>query len=506
MKKHLVVGVAAALLACSSIAAASPLVTSNVPLDSRYYDYIDKLEGMGYIKDMPSGTKPYSRLDMAKWVASVNPVGMPDYLKIQYDELAADLAEEIAYVKGETQRFETNIKLRSASVSFSYVDSDQTTYGYSGQSINAHWQPLNKNNNGYRYGDGFNAVAKLNISGSINKDFAVSLTPRFSYDKDEHGDASLEEGYVKTHLGVWGIEVGKQPLQWGGKGHNSAFAFSNNATPHTMVKLNLLEPHTFDNGFLKFLGKANVNVFYSQMEDNRRDEAYGFSSNWRRESDSADLLGIRVDVTPSDNFTFGLERVSMIKSLNKDWFFGNNADSDDQWNDVGGVDFRFKLPGMQVYGSAYGEDQAGGWPSEWAYSGGLYFPQLSSDGSWDLRLEAAKTNNWWYSHWTFVNGWTYKDDIMGDSMGKDALEYSAVINHYMDNGDRIGFQYTNTDFYRQKDNNMQMQEFQINYAKKLKKNMYLDAMVGYAMIDNVDHHKDIDDSTTMVGVGLRWEY
>lgn len=510
MKKIFAAGAAVALLACCSVAAASPLVTSNVPLDSRYYDYIDKLEGMGYIKDMPSGTKPYSRLDMAKWLADVNPAGMPDYLKVYYDELTADLAEEIAYVKGEKQRFESNIKLRSASVAFFYVDADSTAYGYKGQQINAHWQPLNKNNNGYRYGDGFNAVGKLNISGSLNKDFALSLTPRFSYDKDEHGDASLEEGYVKTHLGVWGIEVGKQPLQWGGKGNKGAFVFSNNATPHTMVKLNLLEPHTFDNGFLKFLGKANVNVFYSQMEGNRRDQAEGFfpagSNRWQKENDGLDLLGVRVDITPSDNFTFGLERVSMAKSLNKDWLFGENAEADDQWNDIGGADFRLKFPGMQVYGAAYGEDQAGGLPCEYAYSAGLYFPQLSSDGSWDLRLEAAKTNEWWYSHWTFVNGWTYKDDIMGASLGKDALECSATINHYMDNGDRIGFQYTNTDFDRHETNNMQMQEFQINYAKKLKKNMYLDAMVGYAMVDNVSNDKDIDDSTTMVGLGLRWEY
>ena len=466
---------------------------------------------------MPSGTKPYSRLDMAKWVAAINPAGMPDYLKVQYDELAADLAEEIAYVKGEKSRFDSNVKLRSASVAFSYVDADHTTYDYRdhnlqsknplGQKINAHWQPLNKNNNGYRYGDGFNAVGKLNISGSVNKDFALSLTPRFSYDKDEHGDASLEEGYVKTHLGVWGIEVGKQPLQWGGYGHNGAFVFSNNATPHTMVKLNLLEPHTFDNGFLKFLGKANVNVFYSQMEGNRIDQARGAGfSNWHKENDGLDLLGVRVDITPSDNFTLGLERVSMAKSLNKDWLFGDNANDDDQWNDIGGADFRLKFPGMQIYGSAYGEDQAGGLPCEYAYSAGLYFPQLSSDGSWDLRLEAAKTNEWWYSHWTFVNGWTYKDDIMGASMGKDTLEWSAMINHYLDNGDRLGFQYTNTNFDRHEADNPKMQEFQINYAKKLKKNMYLDAMVGYATVDNVGYVKNADDSTTIVGLGLRWEY
>ena len=141
---------------------------------------------------------------------------------------------------------------------------------------------------------------------------AVSLTPRFSYDKDNHGDASLVEGYAKTHLGVWGIEIGKQPLQWGGHGHNSAFVFSNNATPHIMLKLNLLEPHTFDNGFLSFLGKANINAFFSKMEGNRKEQAQGYYGGAASESDSANLVGVRVDVTPSNIFTFGLERVSMI--------------------------------------------------------------------------------------------------------------------------------------------------------------------------------------------------
>lgn len=507
MKKKALVGLLSLLVsATSSVALASPLVTSNVPLDSRFYSYVEKLEGMGYIKDIPASTKPYSRLDMAKWIADVNPDGMPDYLRVYYEEMAADLADEIAYVKGESKSFKGNLKLRSASVDFAYVDADQTSFGYAGQRINAAWQPLNKNNNGYKYGNHFNAEAKLNISGSLNKDLAVSLTPRFSYDKDEHGDASLVEGYAKTHLGVWGIEIGKQPLQWGGHGHNSAFAFSNNATPHTMLKLNLLEPHTFDNGFLKFLGKANINVFYSKMEGNRKDQALGYYGTVGHETDSADLVGVRVDVTPSNNFTFGLERLSMVNSFNKDWFFGDNAEDNDQWNDIGGVDFRLKFPGVQIYGSAYGEDQAGGLPSEYAYSAGVYFPQLSAKGDWDLRLEAAKTNESWYSHGTFMNGWTYKKDIMGDAMGKDAVECTAEINHYMSNGDRIGLRFTNTDFARYAANNMQMQEYEINYAKKLQKNMYLDAMAGFARVKNVDNKKDLKKDTKMIALGLRWEF
>lgn len=48
MKKLLSAIAIAATLGCSC-AAASPLVTADVPLDSSYYGYLDKLEGMGYI-------------------------------------------------------------------------------------------------------------------------------------------------------------------------------------------------------------------------------------------------------------------------------------------------------------------------------------------------------------------------------------------------------------------------------------------------------------------------
>ena len=111
------------------------------------------------------------------------------------------LSEEIAYLQGAGKI--NNVKLRGASVDLSYLQQDSAAYKYN--NAKAHWQLLNHNNNGYLYGDGFNAVGTLHISGSLSKDLAVGVTPRFSWDKDEHGDASLVEGYAKTHLGVWGL-------------------------------------------------------------------------------------------------------------------------------------------------------------------------------------------------------------------------------------------------------------------------------------------------------------
>ena len=502
MKKILGACLITAALGCN-VAAASPLVTADVPLDSNYYLYLDKLEGMGYVTDIPTGTKPYSRLDMAKWVLQAEAVAktkpMPKYLQTYYDTMRADLAEEIAYLSGETNKFESNLKLRNAKLDFSYLDQDKSIQSYKGTNSKAHWQLLNHNNNGYRYGDGFNAVGSLNISGSINKDFALGITPRFSWDKDEHGDASLIDGYVKTHVGVWGVTVGKQPLTWG-QGANGTLAFSNNATPQTMAKLNLLEPHTFDNGVLKFLGKANINVFASQLEGNRVE-----TSGYKYEKDHAPFIGIRVDVMPTDALTIGLERMSMLRKFNKDWFLGDNAESSDAegWNDIAGLDVRYRFPGVQLYGSLYGEDQAHAFPCEDAYTVGLYFPQLVQDGSWDLRLEGSQTNTTWYGHWVMRNGWTYKDDIMGDWIGNDARKYYAQVNHYLDNGDRVGLSLVRVDMNRSASDTRKLSEVQVDYSTKLLKDMYLDTSVGYGKFDDSSTNSF---KSKRIAAGLRWEF
>lgn len=73
--------------------------------------------------------------------------------------------------------------------------------------------------------------------------------------------------------------------------------------------MNFLEPQKID-GFFKFLCTYNINVFYSELEGNRRSKA--LANGDYNDYDNAGLLGIRSDFTPSENFTFGVSRVSML--------------------------------------------------------------------------------------------------------------------------------------------------------------------------------------------------
>ena len=66
VKKTLAAAVILALTG-PAFAMAADRTTANVSVDSVYYSYIDKLSGMGYLKTLPNGARPYSRMQMARW-------------------------------------------------------------------------------------------------------------------------------------------------------------------------------------------------------------------------------------------------------------------------------------------------------------------------------------------------------------------------------------------------------------------------------------------------------
>ena len=579
-KKLLGILVLGTLLLAPS-AEAGKLVTADIPLTSKYYNYIDKLEAMGFITDMPGSLRPYNRLQVARWLAKVNPTGMQPYLKVYYDELCDALSDEIAYVIAheplpqvelltdasgkptvlvlgkhhkqklkqgkphklakqmakhqqsyhaqdhnwlvreklkqaqESEHFPTNFDLRSTELEFSQQKMDRTDYAY--RRTNASYQPLHGRNNGYRYGDGFNAVGRMHLSGSFGNDLAVGITPRFSYDEDNKGKASLEEGYARTHLGVWGITVGKEALNWGTHLGSAGLSLSDNATPGTSFRLGLLEPWDTRDTVLHWLGKVDFQVFARQLEGNRCSK-YGL---WRNtldtssEYDKGTFWGVRLEVQPKDTFTLGFERLSQMKKFGWNYFLASNdgvtKDGTDYGNDQMGIDFRWKFPGLQIYGALYGEDATYDigtlFMSNKAKRLGLYFHQLAKDGSWDLKLEYTRNSMAWYTHGApFGNGWSYHDDILGDPMGNRARKYSATINNYLPNGDVLNFNYCYTKWDCAHSISPVFREYSVGYSHKFSDHLHLDGSLGYGTIHHAAYELHRNEKTKYVALGLRWEY
>lgn len=500
------------MLMALQTASASPLVTTNVSLDNIYYAYIEKLDGMGYLKSMPTGAKPYSRLEMAKWTIEAREAAKhkktPKYLMEYIEALEEGLAAEIAALNGQG-KLET-VKLRNIDMQFGYRDTKHSLYNYNNR-VGAHWQSLNKNNNGYRYGEKGNAIFMAELSGQIAPDLALALVPRFSYDNDRNGKAYLDTGYLKTRIGNVGIEVGKQPIFWG-YGHTGSLILGNNTTPLTMIKLNLIEAHQ-SKGFFKFLGKVNFSLFYSRLEGNRSDLAV--ANNYGTDFDHPSFAGLRVDITPTRNLTLSTSRVSMLGGKNhgldssdwKDWFVGKNAEEQglDRWNDIAGFDFKYRFPGVHIYGEWYGEDQAGYFPSRTAGRLGFYLPQLDKNGTWDLTLEYAQTKSGWYDHWTFRNGWTYKDNILGDPMGADARKFYLRLQHYLNKAEKISLHAMQTNLSRSLPNSLKSYEIWLTYERKLNNNFYFDTTAGFAKVTNANYDFD-NNKDYFVSIGFHWLY
>ena len=502
VKKTLAAAVILALTGPAFVMAADR-TTANVSVDSAYYSYIDKLSGMGYLKTLPNGARPYSRMQMARWCLEAEEKSaekpIPAYLADELKALESYLAPEMSSLKGNPT--EDTLRLRSVAVEGDYLKADR--FSYSDATDSGSWAPFGANRNGHKYGRNGNLALSAEVSGNIGHETAISIKGRTSWDKDNDGTASLEEAYIKTRAGSFAFEAGRQALTWG-QGYSGHLLLGNNMKPLTTLQAHLANPVKIG-GFFHFLGDFDFHAFYGQLDKDRASDAQGRGVT---DYDHPGILGLRVDLTPADWVTLGASRVSMMggkhHSLDRSdwrkWTFGSNEDDNDKWDDIGGFDFKLRFPAFQLYGEFMGEDQAGGLPSKWGWRLGTYIPKLNSDGSWDMILETAKTTDVWYSHWVFQNGWTYSGDIMGDDMGNDARKYYARINHYLPGEKTLSFYGLRTERQKNRDG-ATVNEAGITGRMKLHGNMYLDGTLGYAGVKN--HGTDHD---YFGGVKVEWNF
>ena len=465
-------------------------MSTNMPVGSVYYDYIDKLEGMGLIKSMLYGTRPYSRMDMARWTLEAKEglkkdPAVADFVVNMVTRLEKALAPEIAQIEAFNagEKPGTQFKVQSTKLELAGADLHSND-GYAYRNLkNARWQSFSENRNGHHYQHGFNANASVYMNGNLGRDMAVSATVRAAWDTKDHGTASLDEGYLSTRMGIWNFDIGKQAIDWG-QGVTGKLMFSNNARPRTMLKIsNELQPKS--KGFLAFLGQTKFTAFASRLDGDARTE--GGVQDHRHPW----LFGFRADLVWK-NFTLGLARGSMLggeghpfhwKNFGK-WLIGDNMGKGDEWNDIAGIDFRWRMPGVHIYGELYGEDQAHGFPGKKAFTGGIYIPRLSYDGAWDMRLEAGHTNNVWYGHSVYHAGWTYHNDIMGNAMGVSADRFYGNINYYASASDKIGFHGSYWKMDQADKTDRKVKNAWLTYDKLLGKNDTLNFMVGLSDISS----------------------
>lgn len=460
----------------------SEVVSTNVPLDNYTYDYLDKLDGMGYITDMRIGMKPYTRVEVAKWVleAEQNVKEKPSYIQGMIKQLKVEYADEIKFLDG--QAVDSELKLKEWNFGISYYDGDSVANTAS----KSFYQPLNINNNGYKFADGFNMETSVRVEKSLDHHIVFSLEPTFRYDKEDNGSALLKSGYVKTKFNNVEVSIGKDALWWG-QGKRGTLALSNNAKPMTYLKFSNIEPMHWS--WFKGLGDIYSSVFYSEIDDMRKFDGTTI--------DNPGFIGARMDFVPNDRFTFGISRTSITDKLNshdiKDFIMGENAADQevDKWNSIAGIDFRWRIPHKsqtQIYGELYGEDQSHElgfipFPSKKGYTFGIYLPKLSEDGKWEANLEYGQTSNVWYNHWVFTDGYVNGGNIIGDAMGNNAKRYYLGLTRFIDEKNQVSIHAERLDSDEVNLGKHNVDSIWISGKSKLEENLFLEYLGGVSKID-----------------------
>ena len=149
-------------------------MSTNMPVGSVYYDHIDKLEGMGLIQSMLYGTRPYSRMDMARWTLEAKEglkkdPAVADFVVNMVTRLEKALAPEIAQIQAFNagEKPGTQFKVQSTKLELAGADL-HSNEGYPCRDLkNTRWQSFSANRNGHRYQHGFNANASVYMDGNL---------------------------------------------------------------------------------------------------------------------------------------------------------------------------------------------------------------------------------------------------------------------------------------------------------------------------------------------------
>lgn len=467
----LMVGCCGQALAFSSV---------NVPLDNWSYAALDKLEGCGLIESSLHGTRPYSRLEMARLIHEaqvqirLQSVTLPPLVAELLEDLEREFRGELELVGKSTDILQKSFLKPLDEVQARYVfvqgqpreflnvrssEPGIRQYPLSNQGIQAtEGTPLMANQEGLVYGEHHNFSLRFSSVLGYRDFFSAYVEPLLLVRENsvglDHADdtkVDLLKGYAM--LTFWNIQLeGGRDSMWWGQGAHGDLVMTNNGYPLDMLKLSNPEP-TLLPWLFRYLGPLKYVIFASQLAgyENPPDP-------W--------LAGFRLNFKPHPLFEMGVSSTLLFNGEGvpstspADLFRIFAAKSPQNAGQLAAFDFRLRFPFLrdaQFY-MEYGGDDSGGWdpdhPAEivfkdnaWLF--GIYFPRLTCDGRTDLRVEYTwnahrvdeTTRAMWYAHALYRSGYTYNDLIMGHHMGPDAEDLFARVTYYLTNYLQVGLDY-----------------------------------------------------------------
>jgi len=411
----------------------SSFVSTNVPLDHFSYDAIDKLIGQGLIDSAMTGTKPFSRLEMARIIAEATEKYQQldeknEIILAIFDRLIKEFKADLITIGAlDGDSAESLIKpIEDPYIKYVFTDEKTGLENQRGDVFDKH--------SNYRLG----FASRMKFFDTA----AFYFHPEYiDSSSDPDRDIELIEGYGKLTFGKLEVEVGKDSLWWG-PGYHGSILMSNNSEPLKILKISNPRPIQLP-WIFRGLGPFKATWFLTELEKDRT-------------IPEAKLMGLRLNFKPHPALEMGLSRTIMFGGSGRpniglkdywDVFWArqeNKPGSRLDNNQLAGFDASVLIPldgkipakSIKLYADLAGEDEAGGLPSNWGKLFGTQLNDIFRTGRTDLCVEYAHNRipgkpNVFYNHHLYQSGYTYKGRIIGHHMGTDASDLFIRLTHYL---------------------------------------------------------------------------
>lgn len=448
---------------------ASAADRTNVPLKNwggfslyrdALYDDLERLVAAGFADRTLLNTKPLSRIEAARIVASAlrrirgDQAGaynqrrdLEPVLDRLMAELRAELEELGALRPGEPAA-------HAPFVSFVPVDRAQVGLGWASRDYSL------INDQGRGFERGVNGLTTFESRMQIGSFLTFYVQPTLLGNED-YGAARLATGYAKLTLYNVELLVGRDSLWWG-PGLHGSLILSNNAAPLDQVRLQAAEPFLLP-WVGDWVGPTKLLFFLAQLEE-------------RRDHPRAKLAGMRVTISPFRALELGLSRAVTFDGDDRprpdigDYprilfdppagdiatgpearFRNNNVlgiDADLRLHDVD----RYLLPSrdLRLYGEFYWDDTCcnDNWftsnilPKRTTIGGlaGVHLLGLFGREGLDARFEWASTSQLSYVHSQFYSGYWTRGHVISHFIGNEGTDYYSRVTQRLGQNLMLGLE------------------------------------------------------------------
>ncbi len=480
------------LIAGLLIISSGVALSANIDVKSDVYDLLRKLEAEGIVKSGLLATKPLSRQEVIRLIL----------------EAESNAGSSSPFIRQVIKSLKDRFKYEIESEPFiKPVESPYGLYIYADSDV---VERLTYNNDGDNYKKGSNLRFGMASIADFQW-FSFRIDPEIRYSGDDLVFLA-DKAYGTLGFSGLEIEIGKDS-QWWGPGYHAALLLSNNPEPMTILKVSNPRPVILPS-LLKHFGLFKFVFFVTRLEKERVvSRPY--------------LWGLRINLKPTPYIEIGLNRTALLGGEGRSegletWLKsftgkGENESGVEAGDQRAGLDLKLTLPfrwqPIQFYAEAAGEDEAGGFPSKWAYLAGIYLPRILNIERLDFRVEYATTYikkypNVWYAHHIYGSGYTYKERIIGHHMGTDSKDIFLEAGYFMPalNNGRVGVSYDMERHNLSGEVNETKEEVTLRIDLPIKEAVIFKTAYSYGKLKSVGNIRGIDRNVNVLFTEVAYRF